>query len=376
MPSLVCPNCKYQTDENEQFCSKCGTRLQSDSEKTYCKSCGAELKPDALFCAHCGVKLNTPEETKCSKCGAVLKEKDLFCPKCGTQNEELQSAPSLCKSEEEIELQFQSGMEDYYHHRYFSAARNLKKPAEQGHPKAQYYLAQCLEDKREVEIWKKRAAENGIVDENAGDNPDELLVKAAQGDARAQYRLGIFYLNEQRKSFSELDGVFFKEKVLKWLQQSADQGYAPAQFELYRLFLKPKYAMPKSYLKKYSLKSRREYRTIAIELLRSAAEKGHAGATSVLAHFYEEGDYLKKDTSMAFQLFCQAAKESAKDEFWLGLCYEKGIGTEKDIKEASIWYQKAAEHGFNYGEQARWKEFADYHISPLDRFVYSIFEQI
>ena len=375
MPSIVCPNCKYKTDENEQFCSKCGTRLQSDSEKTYCKSCSAELKPDALFCAHCGVKLNTPEETQCSKCGALLKEKDLFCPKCGTQNEVLQCASSHSESEEKIELLFQNGMEDYYHCRYFSAARKLKIPAEQGHPRAQYYLAQCLEDKNEAEIWKKRAAGNGVIDENAGDNPEELLVKAAQGDARAQYRLGIFYLNEQRKSVSELDGVFFKEKVLKWLQQSADQGYAPAQFEMYRLFFYPKYTLPKSYLKENPLKSRRDYRTIAIELLRSAAEKGHAGATAVLAHWYQNGENVKKDTSMAFHLYCQAAKESAKGEFWLGWCYEKGVGTAKDTKEASIWYQKAAEHGFNYGEQARWKEFADYHISPLDRFVYSIFDK-
>ena len=58
MPSLVCPNCKYQTDGNEQFCYKCGTRLTVVPEEAFCRSCGTELKPDAIFCSQCGTKLD------------------------------------------------------------------------------------------------------------------------------------------------------------------------------------------------------------------------------------------------------------------------------------------------------------------------------
>ena len=372
MSLLVCPKCKYQAENNEAFCCKCGAKLEHVQEKAFCKSCGSELKPDAHFCAQCGAKCLDLGKIKCSRCGALLNEKDMFCSQCGAQNESVHSSSSPFKSGEEIELLFQQGMEDFYNKRYFSAIEKFKKPAEQGHPKAQYYLAECLGDRKEAKIWKKKAAENGIVDKNADDNPEELLGKAGQGDALSQYKLGMHYLHSYG-GVEQLEHLRndkdFRKKTLKWLQQSADQDYAPAQYELATIYPNL-HLMPISQLKEEIHSSvflptkmaKRKYRLemeqISAKLICSAAEQGHAGAMVFLGALYENGWWnFEKNTAMAFRLYCQAAKEYPQAEFEVGLCYEKGIGTSKDIEEASIWYQKAAEHGYGYDMQNSIKRF-------------------
>ena len=123
MSTLICPDCNYQTDKNELFCSNCGAKLVP-----VCPSCGAELKPNALFCSQCGaatakgskneedISVISHPETKeasdpvhpsssllaveqdnrpqydsntkkqaqsCKGCGKELSTEDEFCGKCG-----------------------------------------------------------------------------------------------------------------------------------------------------------------------------------------------------------------------------------------------------------------------------------------------------
>lgn len=76
MSTLICPECKYKTDGNEQFCCKCGTKLVSLQDKTFCRSCGAELKPNAQFCSQCGIQresVSTPR-TKRSIRGNIIEK--------------------------------------------------------------------------------------------------------------------------------------------------------------------------------------------------------------------------------------------------------------------------------------------------------------
>ena len=54
--SKICPNCNYQAENEELFCSKCGTKLEPFPIKKRCESCGSELKPDTEFCSQCGLK--------------------------------------------------------------------------------------------------------------------------------------------------------------------------------------------------------------------------------------------------------------------------------------------------------------------------------
>ena len=64
MSTLVCPKCKYQTEQNEAFCCKCGTKMIPAQEKMLCRSCGAEMKQAADFCSQCGAKQRTKKKTK------------------------------------------------------------------------------------------------------------------------------------------------------------------------------------------------------------------------------------------------------------------------------------------------------------------------
>ena len=46
MPHLICPKCKYQSEKDEEFCTKCGTMLEvvSSDSTSFCKTSGKELK--------------------------------------------------------------------------------------------------------------------------------------------------------------------------------------------------------------------------------------------------------------------------------------------------------------------------------------------
>ena len=59
MSTLICPDCNYQTDKNELFCSNCGAKLVP-----VCPSCGAELKPNALFCSQCGAETEKKQKNE------------------------------------------------------------------------------------------------------------------------------------------------------------------------------------------------------------------------------------------------------------------------------------------------------------------------
>lgn len=52
----VCASCGAPLDDNELFCTSCGTPVAQKKEesKKYCPQCGNVLAPDAIFCDVCG----------------------------------------------------------------------------------------------------------------------------------------------------------------------------------------------------------------------------------------------------------------------------------------------------------------------------------
>ena len=357
MSTLICPNCKYKTEGNEQFCCKCGTKLQSDLKKTFCKSCGAELKSDALFCVHCGVQQNKTECYMCDKCGATVESEEQFCSKCGTKVE----VPLAVGAKTEIETIYQKGMEHYKNSRFVSAFVLLKDAAEHGHPKGQYYLGLSYrfglgikQDINEAEKWEKAAKEQGIDEDSMTESRTILLEKAERGDADAQWKLGVLLISEGTTCLFQNNnrngGISCLEKAEKWLRRAAEQGYAPAQTELalyyavHHRFTMSSYSCWDFAKDILGLGNENRYNKMSAELYRVAAEQGNAKAQWHLGICYENGLGVKKNEAKAFNLYCMAAKEGF-GESHLGECYRRGIGTEKDETEAIKWFCKAKEHG-------------------------------
>ena len=85
-------------------------------------------------------------------------------------------------------------------------------------------------------------------------------------------------------------------------------------------------------------------------LLLEAAENGVTPACKMLGLLYMSGQYKpypEKDETVAVQWW-RAAAENGDEEamFWLGQCYEDGIGVEVNPEEAAIWKKFAVANGF------------------------------
>ena len=112
---------------------------------------------------------------------------------------------------------------------------------------------------------------------------------ADQGDADAQFNLGVMYANGK--------GVLKDDKqAVKWYQKAADQGYAPAQYNL------------------------------------------------GLMYANGEGDGVLKDDKQAVKWYQKAADQGyASAQYNLGVRYAKGRGVLKDMTKAKYWIKKAYE---------------------------------
>ena len=125
----------------------------------------------------------------------------------------------------------------------------------------------------------------------------ELVKKAEEGDAEAQFLLGNGY-------YYGMHGltINYKEAV-KWLAKSAEQGYTRARLNL--------------------------------------------GAC------YFDGKGVAKNEKEALKCWTKAAEEGDVDaQLELGLIYENGTGVSKNKKEAVKWYTKAAEQGDERAKKA------------------------
>ena len=54
---MRCPKCNAPLEEDSQFCSECGAKIERQMEiphEKYCTNCGAKISEDAVFCPECG----------------------------------------------------------------------------------------------------------------------------------------------------------------------------------------------------------------------------------------------------------------------------------------------------------------------------------
>ena len=204
---------------------------------------------------------------------------------------------------------FQAGFAAYNRGDYATALREWKPLAEQGDADAQFNLGVMYshgqgvpQDYAEAVRWYRRAAE--------------------QGDADAQFNLGVKYDNGQ--------GVLQNYgEAVKWYRKAAEQGYASAQFRLGLRYANGQ-GVPQDYTK-------------ALKWYRKAAGQGVPEAQFNLALRYDKGEGIPQDYVQALKWYRKAAEQGQPNaQHNLGVMYGKGKGIPQDYVQAHKWYNLAA----------------------------------
>jgi TPR repeat protein len=162
-----------------------------------------------------------------------------------------------------------------------------------------------------------------FVDKHESDPP--LRTRAEQGDADAQFELGIMYGKGEGVSTDVAQAA-------SWFRKAADQGNASAQYSLGVMYANGD-GVPKDAAQ-------------AVALYRKAADQGHARAQASLGFMYAEGEGAPKDSVQSAAWFRKAADQgNVGAQYNLGVIYANGSGVPKDAAQAVAWYRKAADQG-------------------------------
>jgi TPR repeat protein len=90
----------------------------------------------------------------------------------------------------------------------------------------------------------------------------------------------------------------------------------------------------------------RNNRVAALELYRDAAEGGNAPAENNLGAMYRDGVTVQQDYKEATRWFDAAANQSEPDaQANFGEMYRRGLGVGQDFAKARFWYLKASDQG-------------------------------
>lgn len=159
-----------------------------------------------------------------------------------------------------------------------------------------------------------------FVDTYSSEDFDSISSMAEQGHARAQYSLGNCYHFAQGVEEDKI-------KAVEWYKKAAEQGHADAQFNLGNCY--------------FYGQGINDNKFKAVEYFEKAAKQGHASALQTLHnHSITEG------SNNSVEWHKKAAEQGqVNSEYYLGLCYEYGIGIKTDRVHAVKWYKKAAEQG-------------------------------
>ena len=155
----------------------------------------------------------------------------------------------------------------------------------------------------------------------------ELLQKAKNGDAEAQFNLGWCY--------GTGTGIQQDDKeAMKWYKKAAKQDYASAIRNVGLYYMNGGGAIEKDEKE-------------GIKWIKKAIEKGNIHSKVILAGYYLQGNGVPKDTLMFQTLLKEAAEQGdTTAQCNLADAYNGGyVGYTKDDKKSTFWYTKAAELG-------------------------------
>ena len=148
---------------------------------------------------------------------------------------------------------------------------------------------------------------------------------AEEGDARAQYYLGVMYANGEGVPENDRQAAY-------WFRKSARQGNSQSQYHLGILYANGD-GVP-------------EDDPQAVYWFRKSAKQGDARAQFNLGVIYEFGEGVPKDDRQAVNWYRQAAEQGhARAQFGLGRMYADGAGVNRDNVQAYAWFNLAAARG-------------------------------
>ncbi len=162
----------------------------------------------------------------------------------------------------------------------------------------------------------------------ANANKLTLETAAANGDAVAQFQLGLAHLEAGRDA-----------EALRLIRLSANQGQAAAQYRLAKLY-------------EAGIGVKVNGKTAKGLLLR-AAKADNRIAMHDLGHYYATGaDGSAPDIKQAVSWFSKAANRGVLDsQFNLGVLYQGGSGVELSLTDAYFWYTIAGLQGDKIAKQ-------------------------
>jgi hypothetical protein len=142
---------------------------------------------------------------------------------------------------------------------------------------------------------------------------------AAQGDAKAQYNLGLMYASGEGVAADQ-------QQALKWFRQAAEQGLAEAQYRLGVIYFRND-IVPIDYEE-------------AIQWYRRAAEQGHAQSQLNLGVIYFGGAVVPQDYTEAVRWYERAAAQgNTEAQYNLGNMYLRADGVPQDLARGHVWVQ-------------------------------------
>ncbi|MFZ4527305.1 MAG: tetratricopeptide repeat protein [Undibacterium curvum] len=169
-----------------------------------------------------------------------------------------------------------------------------------------------------------------------------FLEAAEEGNADAQFNLGLMYLNAEG-----VDEDY--EQAFAWFSKSAEQNNPRAQTNLARMYAKGKGVRP-------------DY-DAAVTWFNKAAEQNYPDAQYSLGVLYVTGNGVPRDYNKARDLFQKAADQgNASAQYQLGLMYFKGKGMEVNQVEGYKWMELAGD----YSDAVVFREFAQQSMSAAD----------
>lgn len=169
--------------------------------------------------------------------------------------------------------------------------------------------------------------------QNTSEAVENWRKKAKQGDATAQFNLGLMY--------QKGDGVAQDyAETAKWYRRSAEQGYVKAQFNLGLMYSSGE-GVP-------------QHGAEAVNWYRLAAEQGDTKASLKLGNLYFKGEGIDRDYTKAAVWYRHAAERGNNEaQCKLGVMYSDGIGFWKNHRKAYVWFAVAAASGHKEAAKRR-----------------------